>query len=197
MLVARNNHLLGAVSFEDSLRPEAVAAVSALRSMGIHTVLLTGDVQAIATQTGRELSVDEVHAELLPDQKVRKVEELLIAGRKVAMVGDGINDAPALSRANIGVAMGSGTEVTRECADVVLLGNDLMMFVQTIKLARRCRGIIWFNFAGTLLVDCVGMGLAAVGLLSPLLAVLVHVSSELSFILNSARLLRKGNANAS
>jgi Cd2+/Zn2+-exporting ATPase/Cu+-exporting ATPase len=189
VLVARSGRLLGSLGFEDSLRPEAVSAVSALRNMGIRTVLLTGDVEAIATETGRQLKVDEVYAGLLPDQKMEKVQDLLAAGRKVAMVGDGINDALALSRADVGVAMGSGTEVARECSDIVLLGNNLLMFVQTLILARRCRKIIWFNFAGTVLVDCVGMGLAAVGLLNPLLAVLIHVGSELSFILNSARLL--------
>ena len=85
--------------------------------------------------------------------------------------------------------MGSGTGVARESADVVLLGNDLLKFVETVQVARRCRRIIWFNFAGTLAVDSIGMGLAAVGMLNPLFAAFIHVSSELAFILNSARLL--------
>jgi Cd2+/Zn2+-exporting ATPase/Cu+-exporting ATPase len=85
--------------------------------------------------------------------------------------------------------MGSGTDVARESADVVLLGNDLLKFVQTCQVARRCRRIIWFNFAGRLAVDSLGMGLAAVGMLNPLFAAFIHVSSERAFILNSARLL--------
>jgi heavy metal translocating P-type ATPase len=189
VLVGRNGRLLGSLQIEDALRPEAVQAVAALRKMGLRTVLLTGDVAAIADAVGGRLGVDEVHAELLPDEKVAKIKEMLAAGKKVAMVGDGINDAPALSEANVGVAMGSGTDVARESSDVVLLENDLLKFVETLHLARRCLRIIWFNFYGTLLVDSVGMGLAAFGMLNPLFAAFIHVSSELAFILNSARLL--------
>jgi Cd2+/Zn2+-exporting ATPase/Cu+-exporting ATPase len=139
------------------------------------------------------LTVDDVQAELLPDQKVAIVRQLAASGHKVAMVGDGINDAPALVEATVGVAMGSGTDVARESADIVLLGNDLSRFVETVQIAKRAKNIIRFNFAGTIAVDAVGVALAAVGLLNPLLAALIHVSSELTFILNSARLLPAGS----
>jgi heavy metal translocating P-type ATPase len=189
VLVARGGRFLGALQIADTLRPEAVEAVAALRRMGIRTVLLTGDATTIAGAVAKQLGVDEVEAELLPEQKLERIKRLLAEGKKVAMVGDGINDAPALMQASVGVAMGSGTDVARESASVVLLGNDLLKFVETVRIARRCRRIIMTNFAGTLLVDAVGVGLAAFGLLNPLFAAFIHVSSELTFILNSARLL--------
>jgi heavy metal translocating P-type ATPase len=189
VFVARAGVLLGAILIADPVRPEAGDAMRALRHLGIRTVLLTGDAEVVARAVGEELRVDGVHAELLPEQKVEFVAQLANAGRTVAMVGDGVNDAPALIRARIGVAMGSGTDVARESAGVVLLGNDLSKFVDTVRIARRAHGIIRFNFVGTLAVDGVGVGLAAFGLLNPLLAAFIHVASELTFILNAARLL--------
>jgi heavy metal translocating P-type ATPase len=189
VLVTRGGDLLGSVHIADRLRPEARMAIQDLKSAGLRTVLLTGDAKAIAEAVGKGLGVDEVVAELLPEQKLERVEELLAKGRKVAMVGDGINDAPALARATVGVAMGSGTDVARESANIVLIGSDLTKFAETVRIARRCRSTIMENFAGTLVVDCVGVGLAAFGFLNPLMAAFIHVSSEMTFILNSARLL--------
>ena len=168
-----------------------------MRRMGLRTVLLTGDRKEIAEATGRDLGVDEVQSELLPDQKVLRVRKLRAEGRTVAMLGDGVNDAPALMESNVGVAMGSGTDVARESASVVLLNNDLLRFADLLEIARRCRSIIMANFIGTLAVDSVGVGLAAFGLLNPVFAALIHVSSELLFILNSARLLPTSQAGES
>ena len=173
------------------LRPEAKAAVAAMRQMGLKTVLLSGDAQGVAASVGRDLGVDEAVGELLPEQKAKWVTELRRKNRKVAMVGDGINDAPALVAANVGIAMGSGTDVARESADVILIGSDLSKLVETLKVARRCRSIITQNFVGTLTVDSIGVGMAAFGFLNPLLAAFIHVTSELAFILNSTRLLSR------
>jgi cation transport ATPase len=194
--VARSGALLGAIEIADRIRPEARSAVAAIQAMGMRTVLLTGDARAVAESVASRLGITEVIADLLPEEKRAYIERLTREGRIVAMVGDGINDAPALIEAQVGVAMGSGTDVARESADVVLLGNDLAKFAETLAIARRTRRIIWTNFAGTLAVDTLGIALAAAGLLNPLLAAFIHVASELTFILNSARLLPGRHAAA-
>ena len=189
VFVAQDGKLLGAILIADVIRTESAQAIQAIHAMGIKTVLLTGDSLAVARVIAEQSGISEVAAELLPEDKRRRVKELVDQGQIVAMVGDGINDAPALLEANVGVAMGSGTDVARESADVVLLGNDLLRFTETLAVARRTRRIIWANFVGTIGVDALGIGLAAFGLLNPLLAAFIHVASELTFILNSARLL--------
>jgi P-type Cu+ transporter len=189
VFVARDGQFLGTLAVADRLRPEAKEAMQALRSMGLRTVLLTGDAKAVAEEVGKKLGVDEVASELLPEEKLQYVKRLAEASHIVAMVGDGVNDAPALAQATVGVAMGSGTDVAQESADVVLIGSDLSKLVETLRIARRCHRTIMQNFVGTLVVDGIGVGMAAFGLLNPLLAAFIHVSSELVFILNSARLV--------
>ncbi len=195
VLVARGGRLLGAIVIADTVRPEAKLAIEALTHMGIRSVLLTGDTRPVALKVAHELGISEVQSDLLPEMKVARIKSYVAAGRIVAMVGDGVNDAPALAQANVGVAMGSGTEVARESADVLLLGNDLLKFTETLAIARWTRRIIWWNFAGTLAVDTVGILLASMGLLNPPLAAFIHVTSELVFILNSARLLPRSEGS--
>ena len=189
IFVAKEGKLLGTLVVADTLRPEAIKAIADLKSMGLKTVLLTGDSKAVANDIGGELGVDEIAADLLPEEKLEFVSKLTKARHNVVMVGDGVNDAPALMEATVGVAMGAGTDVARESANVVLIGNDLSKLVETLTIARRCRRTIMQNFVGTLVVDSVEVGLAAFGFLNPLLAAFIHVSSEMAFILNSARLL--------
>ena len=187
--VTRSGILLGAIEIADRVRPEAREAIATIHAMGVRPVLLTGDTRTVAETVAKELGIAEFTADLLPEDKRDYIQHLTLERCVVAMVGDGINDAPALIEAQVGVAMGSGTDVARESADVVLLGNDLAKFAETLAIARRTRRIIWANFAGTIGVDTFGIALAAAGLLSPLLAAFIHVASELAFILNSARLL--------
>jgi heavy metal translocating P-type ATPase len=189
IFVAQEGKFLGTLVVADTLRPEATKAVADLKSMGLKTVLLTGDTKVVAEDIGKKLGVDEIAAELLPEDKLAFVSRLTAARHNVVMVGDGVNDAPALMKATVGVAMGAGTDVARESANVVLIGNDLSKLVETLSIARRCHRTIMQNFVGTLVVDSIGVGLAAFGFLNPLLAAFIHVSSEMTFILNSARLL--------
>lgn len=192
IFVALGGRYLGSILISDQLRPSSAAAVRSLRAMNIEVVLLTGDTKQTALAVASDLGIYQVHAELLPEQKTHLIAEQVRAGRTVAMLGDGINDAPALTEATVGVAMGAGTDVARESADIVLIGNDLMKFVETVRVARNCRTIILENFYGTLIVDTIGIGLAAAGMLNPLIAAFIHVASELTFILNSTRLIPSG-----
>jgi P-type Cu+ transporter len=189
VLVAGRDRYYGVISVEDQVRPGAATAVRELEAMNTRVILLTGDTQSAAEAVADQMGIIHFHSDLLPEQKAVEVAAHTKQGRMVAMLGDGINDAPALIEATVGVAMGSGTDVARESADVVLIGNDLQKFVETVRIARRCRAIIFQNFYGTLIVDAIGIGLAAAGLLNPLFAAFIHVASELTFILNSTRLL--------
>ena len=189
ILIGSSEKILGIIHVADVIRPEAKLAVSDLQALGIKSILLTGDSRPIADSIAKKLGISEVAAEVLPDAKQEYIKMLSASGKRVAMVGDGVNDAPALMEASVGVAIGSGTDVARESADIVLIGNDLGRFVETVRIARRCRRIIITNFVGTLVVDAVGVLMAAFGYLNPLLAAFIHVSSELVFIMNSARLL--------
>jgi heavy metal translocating P-type ATPase len=188
--VGRDSALLGALTVADQLREEAIQAVGELNRKGYRTVLLTGDSSEAASAIGNQLGVHEAIGNLLPEEKLDKVRELLKQGHKVAMVGDGINDAPALAEATVGIAMGGGTDVALETADITLMTSDLSRLVEVFGIAKRCYGVIMFNFWGTIMVDTLGIVLAFFGLLAPIIAALIHVGSELAFILNSARLFR-------
>jgi P-type E1-E2 ATPase len=189
ILVAAEGRFLGQIVVADSLRPEARPALAALHALGIRTLLMSGDNRAVAAEVARDLGIGAAEGEMMPEDKLTRVKALVAEGRVIAMVGDGVNDAPALTAANIGIAMGSGTDIAQDSADIVLIGNDLFKLVETLRIARKTRGIIWQNFAGTLAIDAIGIALAAFGYLDPLLAAGIHVGSELAFLLNAARLL--------
>ena len=191
ILVANNGLVLGCISISDVLREEAMAAVEEFRRLGNKVILLTGDAVNIANKIGEKLKVDEIYGEMLPQQKLEKIQHLNRNKKIVAMVGDGVNDAPALIEANVGIAMGTSTAVALESADIALANNNLYKIVEAIKISRQCLSVIMFNFWGTITVDTAGIALAFMGYLTPLLAASIHVVSELVFILNSARLFNK------
>jgi len=194
ILVANNGEILGAIRIADVLREEAIHAVKELKETGHQLILLTGDDRKIAEKIGKELAVNEVYGEMLPHQKLEKIQQLKNSGKVVAMVGDGVNDAPSLIEAHVGIAMGTATAVALESADIALANNNLNKIVEAIRISRQCLNVISFNFWGTVTVDTAGIILAFMGYLTPLLAALIHVVSELIFILNSARLFGKKSA---
>ena len=189
--VRADGQLLGTIALADRLRQGAATTVRDLSEMGLGVLMLTGDSAASASHVAGLLGLteDQVRNDLLPTDKEEVVRSLRQAGKCVAMVGDGVNDAPALSAADVGIAMGTGTDVAREAGDVVLVGSAPADLVETVRVARRARGIIMVNFVGTVVVDAAGMIAAGLGLLGPVAAALVHVVSESAFILNSARLV--------
>lgn len=196
IVVAHGGRFAGEIIVADPIRGEAKAAISALKQLKIRTLLMSGDTAAVAAHVAGELGIDGFLADMLPEQKLERVRSLMLEGHVVAMVGDGVNDAPALTAASLGVSMGSGADVTKESADILLIGNDLAKLVETLHIARKTRGIIWQNFAGTIIIDAIGIGLAALGFLNPLLAAMIHTGSELIFLANSARLLSTNGSGA-
>ncbi len=184
----------GSVWLADTIRETSCRGIRRLHDMGVRTLMLTGDREAPAKAVAGELGMDDVRAGLLPEQKVTAVEEEMAAGRTIAIVGDGVNDAAALATADVGVAMGSGTHIAQESADVVLITSDINDLADTVRTARRAGGVIRFNFVGTIVVDVLAMLLAGFGIIGPMVAALVHVGSEAFFILNSARLLPRPGA---
>ena len=197
VLVGQNRNVLGGIVLADELRAEAKETLAALNRHAYRTILLTGDAPETAHAVGQELGVNESIGGLLPEQKVDKIRELLRAGRKVAMVGDGVNDAPALAEATVGIAMGQGTDVALETADVTLMTSDLSRLLEVLGISKRCYRVIMFNFWGTIVVDTIGIVFAFFGMLAPIIAALIHVGSELAFIMNSARLFRQQAAHKS
>ncbi len=190
ILVAHNRQVVGMLVLEDTLRPEAGQVIRRLKKLGIRTVLVTGDNRVTAERIAGELGISEVHAEVLPAQKVEIVKQLQAQGMNVAFVGDGVNDGPALATANVGVAMGlGGTDVAIETAEIALLSDDLTKLPHLLSLSRQAMRAIKQNLIFSLSVLAIAVGLAIPGILLPVTGALLHELSSIPVIANSARLI--------
>ena len=182
--VARDGRALGVVALGDTLRPDAASAIAALRAAGLKLILVTGDNERAARRVGRDLGIEEVHAGVLPQDKAMIVRELQ-AHARVAMVGDGINDAPALMQADIGIAMGGGTDIAIEAADIIILSNRLDALPVARDISRRSYGKMVQNVTLAFLFNGIGIPLAATGLIHPIWAMVAMAVSVTAIFFNS------------
>ena len=184
MILAHDNHVCGIISVADTVRSDAPAGIKALRELGVKRfIMMTGDNLRTAKQVGDKVGVDEVIAGMLPEEKAKKVKELIDSGRKVLMVGDGINDAPALAQANIGIAMGvAGTETTVEAADVALMTDNFLNIAEAIKIGRRASNTIRQNIIASMIFNIIGVSLASFGFLTPEIAAIAHALPDMILI---------------
>ncbi len=192
LLISHDSEVCGVIAVADVVRKESREAIEEIKNIGIkNIVMLTGDNWRTAKAIAEQVGIDNVEAELMPEDKVNKVQELITNGKKVAMVGDGINDAPALARADVGIAMGAaGTDVAIEAADVALMRDDWRQIPEAIKIGRMTFGVIKQNLAIGIIFNIVGVSLAATGVLTPMMAAVAHVLPDVLVFANSARVIR-------
>ena len=188
MLVGADARLAGIMAVADTLKPEAAEAIAALKRERIEVILLTGDNQRTADAIAKELGIDNAIAEVLPADKAKVIQDLQKQGKVVAMVGDGVNDAPALAVADIGIAIGSGSDVAKETGGIILMRDDVREVVTAIRLSRLTLRKIKQNLFWAFVYNGIGIPIAALGFLNPIIAAAAMALSSLSVIANSALL---------
>jgi Cu+-exporting ATPase len=195
---AASGTLVALFALADAIKPDAPRAIAALHAQGLRTAILTGDAEAAAQAIARQVGIDDVFAELLPEQKIDAIRSLQKEGRKVAMVGDGINDAPALKQAQVGIAVGTGTDIAIESADITLMSSSLGMIPQAIDLSRKTFRKIRTNLFWAFFYNIVAIPLAVAGLLHPVIAEVAMAFSSITVVSNSLhlkRILRRSAGN--
>jgi P-type E1-E2 ATPase len=181
---------VGLVAIADEVRPETAQAVAALKELGSSIIMLTGDNPRVAQAVAREIGVDEFRAGLLPEDKQRFIKEWQDKGKTIAMIGDGINDAPSLALADVGIVMGAaGTDVAIEAADVTLMNDDLSRVVDFVRMSRKVLRRIKLNIFFSIIYNAVGLTLAMLGLLTPVLAVMFQEAGCVTVVISSTLLL--------
>lgn len=189
ILVANDKHCIGVIALSDVLRPEAADMISHLAKMNTHTVLLTGDNKKTADYFAKQVGISEIYAELLPEEKVQNIEKLQATGRKVCMIGDGVNDAPALKTASIGVAMGSmGSDIAIEAADIALMSDDISKIPYLKRLSNATVKTIKFSITLSMCINFIAITLSVLGVLTPTTGALVHNAGSCFVVLIAALL---------
>ncbi|MDT8324463.1 MAG: copper-translocating P-type ATPase, partial [Bacteroidota bacterium] len=196
LYIAVNGRLVGALTLADRVRPRSADAIALLRRQGIDVIMLTGDGEHAARDIARRAGIDQVIAGVRPEEKAEEIRRLQESGRRVAMVGDGINDAPALARADVSIAMGSGTDIAMETADITLMHSDIHGVVDAMALSRRTLGKIRQNLFWAFVYNVIGIPLAAIGMLSPMVAAAAMAFSSVSVVSNSLLLRRFRSVSA-
>ena len=190
MIVAVNDEVIGIIAVADTLKEDAVNAVHELENMGLKTVMLTGDNRETAMVIAKQIGISDVYAEVMPDEKVAVVKKTQDKYGMVSMVGDGINDAPAIAQSNVGIAIGTGTDIAIESGDIILVRGDLSSLVTAIKLSQATFRKIRQNLFWALIYNTVTIPVAVFGLLHPVIAELCMATSSISVVTN-ANLLRR------
>ncbi|MDR7667271.1 cation-translocating P-type ATPase, partial [Methanosarcina sp. Z-7115] len=190
VMIGIENEVAGLLTFEDKIRPESKKSIENLHKLGIKTIMVTGDSKVVAERIAKVLDINEVYAEVMPQEKVEIVKRLQLEGHKIIFVGDGVNDGPALVTADVGIAMGlTGTDVAIETAEVGLLSDDLSKISYLISISKKAINTIWQNVAFSLSILSLAVILTIPGILTPVTGALLHELSSIPVIMNSARLI--------